>query len=138
MSRAVTTVQSRNDAWRETFPLPVNDPRTPLHHIDEVKRFLLDVPKADLDLIEQYAEFANAAAEADGKKLKRRWSRKSMAEQFLADQTNVLRQQLAEMWAEVGPFPVFDPEDTAANRTAMEKYAKRAVDWAKGKTKPKK
>lgn len=128
-----TPVQETDRSLRARLALAVTDPRN--LGLDEVLRLLLDVPKVELVFIEQYAAFRNAVAAAQGKKLKRHWSRKSMAEQFLADQAEMLRTQLSQMFTEVGPFPQFDPDDQKANRAAMEKYAKRVVAWAEKNTK---
>lgn len=101
---------------------------------DEVMRVILDVSKEDLLFIEAYAAFRNALTRAQGKKQKRHYSRKSLAEQLISDQCLVLRHQLSRMFAELGPFPTLDPKDPKANRAAMEDYARRAVEWTKSGT----
>lgn len=91
----------------------------------EVKRASLDIGAADYVLLERYSAYRNALAMAQGKKLKQQWSKKSLAEAFLADQCTAVRSQLAEMFAAVGDLP------DAADEKAMAKYAEAVIAWDK-------
>ena len=91
----------------------------------EVKRASLDVRAEDYGFLERYAAYRNALAVAQEKKLRQQWSKKSMAESFIAAQCDAARHQLREMFAAVGEFP------DAADEDAMAKYAKAVVAWDK-------
>lgn len=95
---------------------------------EEVVRLLVDVPKADADFLEQYAQYRNALAVVRKKRMKRRWTRKSQVEAIISEAADDLRQQLAGMLDAVGPMPTLDstPEK---NRAAMEKYAAKVLRW---------
>jgi hypothetical protein len=92
---------------------------------DFVERLSLDVGVKDFDFLERLAAYRNALAAAQDIKLKRRWSRKSQAESFIAIQCDVMRMQLSEMIAECGDLPPAD------DREAVEKYARKVVAWSK-------
>lgn len=95
---------------------------------EQVVRLLLDVPKADADFLEQYAQYRNALAVVRKMRVKRRWSRKSQVEAIVSEAADALRQQLADMIDAVGPMPVMD--GTAdENRARMEKYAAKVLAW---------
>ncbi len=91
----------------------------------EVKRVSLDVRADDDGFLERYAAYRNALAVAQGKKLRQQWSRKSMAESFIAAQCDGARHQLREMFAAVGDFP------QASDEKAMAKYAEAVIAWDK-------
>jgi hypothetical protein len=129
MSAAVrleTPVQLNRRAGRERVGVAVPTPRD--LGDEEVTRLLLDVPTSELRLIEQIATFRNALAAVQKKKLKRQWSRKSLAEHFISDQLLVAAQQYQQMFEEVGPFP--EISGTAdEKRAVMEEYAKLVIAW---------
>lgn len=91
----------------------------------EVKRASLDVRADDYRFLERYAAYRNALAVAQDKKLRQQWSKKSMAESFIAAQCDAARHQLKDMFAAVGEFP------DAADEKAMAKYAEAVVAWDK-------
>lgn len=92
-------------------------------------RISLDVRASDYVLLDQIAAYRNALARAQNKKLRKQWTRKSMAESMLAIQCDALRVQLAEMKEALGSLP--DGKDD----TAMEKYARRVLAWDKKQSK---
>lgn len=94
------------------------------------ERITLDVYSDDDDFVQKYAKYRNALNEVQQKKFKKRWSRKNMHESLLEAQVVALRKQMAQMFADVGPFP--DAEDA----DAMLAYAKRVVAWSKKNNKP--
>lgn len=92
---------------------------------EPVERLQLDVRVSDDAFLSRFAAYRNALAKAQDKKLKRRWSRKSLAESLLAIQCDALRAQLEEMFQALGELP--DAKDIEA----MDRYAKRVVAWDK-------
>lgn len=108
---------------RENLWLAVTNPWDIEESDKEIERLSLDVPLRDARLIEQFAAYRNKLASVQGKRLKKTWSRKSMAEQALAIQCDEIRTQLKAMTDELGPLP--EPKDDAA----LEKYARRVVAW---------
>ncbi len=92
---------------------------------EEVKRASLDMRADDYGFLERYAAYRNALAVAQGKKLRQQWSRKSMAESFIAIQCDAARYQLREMLAAVGDLP------EASDEKAMAKYAEAVIAWDK-------
>lgn len=88
---------------------------------EQVERVTLDIRAVDFDFLGRFAAFRNAMASASKVKLKRKWSRKSMIEAQIAVRVEVIRAQMAEMFAELGPLP------EAKDELAMERYAKRVV-----------
>lgn len=86
-----------------------------------VTRVSVDMRAPDAGLAEQYAAYRNALAVAQGKRLRRQWTKKSMVEAMLAMQADTLRHQLAQLVAALGEMP--KPEDEAA----MVAYAERAL-----------
>jgi hypothetical protein len=126
-----TAVQSRRNTNRETvYSVVVN----PLDYGEEraVERLTLDVPADDADLMERFAAYRNALAAVQGKTMRKKWTRKSLAESMLSAQCDSLREQLGEMFGAVGdlPAPPDGPDDKAAFE-AMEKYARRVLAWDK-------
>ena len=127
-----TDVQWRKRVRRGRVALAVPSPRDLGE--EEVTRLLIDVPTSELRLIEQISTFRNVLAAVQKKKLRRQWSRKSLAEQFISDQLLVEARQYEEMFREVGPFP--EISGTAdEKRATMEKYAKRVVAWLEKRAK---
>jgi hypothetical protein len=57
-------------------------------------RLSLDVTASAADLLEKYADLRNRRAAAQGKRLRRQWTRKSIAELLLAAQIELLKQQM--------------------------------------------
>lgn len=92
------------------------------------ERLSLDLPESDVTLLEQFAAYRNALAAAQGKKLRKRWTRKSVAEHFLKIQCEGLRHQLDEMTRELGPLP-----EVTKDLTPFDEYAARALEWMKRK-----
>lgn len=91
----------------------------------EVVRLSLDIRAEDFDFLARVAAYRNTLASLQGKRLKRKWTRKAMAESFIAAQCDAMRQQLADMVAACGPLP--DPEDAEA----VEKYVRKVIAWDK-------
>ena len=102
--------------------LPVADP-TDTSEDESVERMTLDVRARDAELVGKFAAYRNALAAVQGKQLRKKWSRKQMAENMFALQCEALRHQLAQMVAELGELPDSDDSD------AMEQYAKRVLAW---------
>lgn len=100
-----------------------------------VHRLLVDVPLKDLALLEQYATYMNKVAEARGTRIKRQWSKKSLAEDLVSEQCDTIRRQLASMFDALGPFPEAPgpgapDKDKDRFKSEMQAYAERAVKWA--------
>lgn len=109
------------------------EPMTPLRLDDEetgFERLSLDMPQADADLLARFAAYRNALAAAQGKKLRKRWTRKSIAEHLLHIQLEGLLQQLSDMIEAVGPLPSADTKDIAK----MEEYARAVLKWERKHT----
>jgi hypothetical protein len=95
------------------------------------ERLSLDVPVRVVDFIERYSAYRNALAKVQAKaqgapktrKLGRQWSRKSMAESFIATQYNAMQQQLSDLISACGEIPDADDE------RALEAYAAKVVAW---------
>jgi hypothetical protein len=92
---------------------------------EETERITVEVSVADADFISRYAALRNALAEAEDRRLRKKWTRKMMAESMLAAQCDAARQQMQDMFKALGDLP--DAEDKAACLT----YAKKALAWAK-------
>jgi hypothetical protein len=101
---------------------PVNDQE------QEVDRLTLELSIKDLEFLGNFAAFRNAMADAQEKKLSRRWSRKALAEAFLAAACDDTRGKLAEMFAACGPLP------SKSDREGMAKYARRVLAWERRQT----
>ncbi len=120
MQETYTSVQLPRNTRRESLWSSVADP-VDIGGGEAVERMTLDVRVADAEFLGQLAEYRNAIAAAKGVKLKRKWTRKSVAESFLAAQCDVMREQMKKLLATLGPLPSADEED------AMSRYAKRVV-----------
>jgi hypothetical protein len=99
----------------------VSEPTPEIGEDEPVERVSLDIRKVDFEFLGKLASFRNALADAQKKKIKRRWSRKSMIETQIAVRVEALRAQMEEMFAELGPMP------DAKDDLAMKKYATRVV-----------
>lgn len=91
----------------------------------EVERLSLDIRAEDFEFLTRLAAYRNALAALQDKRLKRKWTRKSLAESMLAAQCDAMRHQIAEMIAACGEIPAAD------DREAMEKYARKVIAWDK-------
>lgn len=85
----------------------------------EVKRFSVDVPIKDAGFLERLADYRNAMAAAQNKRLKRQWTMKSVAESFITAGTATNRQALKELLDELGDLP--------EGKEAMAEYVKKAI-----------
>lgn len=94
-----------------------NDVGTP------VERLQLDIAVEDSEFLFRLARYRNALARAQGTRLKKQNSRKSVGEDFIAIQCQAEREALRAMFDACGPLP--DGND----RKAMDAYAKRVVAW---------
>ena len=116
--------------------LPRNTPRDKVFLVvaspldiegEEVERISLDLRAKDVDFAGRFAAYRNAMAEAQGKRLKRKWTRKSVVEASIAQSFDAMRAQIAAMLADVGPLP--DAEDAEA----MARYVRKVLAWDKRK-----
>lgn len=117
-----TAFQLRRNRPPDNVVTAVTDP-TDISDGVTGERLSLDVRQEDAELLMQFASYKNALAAVQGKKLRKKWTRKSLAESFLAAQCDALRIQLAEMLKDLGDLP--DSKD----EVAMAKYAKRVLAW---------
>jgi hypothetical protein len=85
---------------------------------------VLQVRLADAEFCARLAEHRNAVAVAQGKRLRKQWTRKSIAEVCFAAGVDAIRARLSEMEAACGPLPEADATDEA-----RERYAKRVLAW---------
>jgi hypothetical protein len=122
--RETAAVKLRGDQMSDRVWLSVAGP-TDMDERQEVERITLDIRAEDFDFLARVAAYRNALATLQGKRLKRKWTRKAMAEAFIAAQCDAMHQQLADMIAACGPLP--EPEDT----DAVEKYARKVLSWDK-------
>jgi hypothetical protein len=90
-----------------------------------VDRLSLDIPLEDALFLERYAEYRNAVAVERKLRLRKKASRKSVAEEFLITQVRVMREEFAEIFKELGEFPSADDPE------AMARYARKVVAWDK-------
>jgi hypothetical protein len=91
----------------------------------EVERLSLDIRTQDFEFLSRLAAYRNVLAALQGRRLKRKVTRKSLAESFIAVQCDAMRNQLAEMLQACGELPSGeDPE-------AVEKYARKVLAWDK-------
>lgn len=95
----------------------------PLDVEDDIDRVSLDLPKEQYDFLGRFATYRNALADVQEKRLKRRWTRKSMGESMLIDAIGSVQRQLAEMIAACGELP--DHKDMAA----MKRYVQKVLAW---------
>ena len=102
--------------------LSVTDPWD-IAEVEQTERISVDLPASEHALLERFAAYRNALAAVQGKKLGKRWTRKAMAEHVISLQCQSIQHQLAEMTKALGPLPEAD------NKPALEKYARRVVEW---------
>lgn len=87
------------------------------------ERLSLDITLSEIDFLERFSAYRNALAELQGKKLKRKWSRKSMAESFVSAQVDSMRHQMGAMIDACGPLP------DAKDAKALKKYVEAVLAW---------
>jgi hypothetical protein len=130
------TTQGATDVQRKRAPpagkpwLSVAGPKDDTELV--VDRLSLDVGVSDLDFLDRYAAYRNASAAAGGKKLKRKWSRKSMGEELLALKCAELKHEMQAMFEACGELP------PSEDKAAMERYVKRVASWDETQSKAKK
>lgn len=122
--RGVTAVQLPRSTWPEKVWLSVSGP-SDIDETQEVERLSLDVVVRDFAFLTRMAAYRNALAAAQGKRLKKKWSRKSLAESFISMQCDSMREQMREMFEACGEMP--DADDTEA----MERYVRKVLAWDK-------
>lgn len=93
-------------------------------------RLTLEIPAPDAELFRALAAYRNALASAQGKTLRKQWTRKMMAESAISAQADSIRQQLAPMFEACGPFPVLTGHESRDEK-AMREYAARVLAWDK-------
>jgi hypothetical protein len=122
--RTPTVVQLRRESPGERVWLNVAGPMDGENE-QETERLSVDLLKEADVFLKTYAKYRNALADVQGRRLKRRWSRKLMAESFIEAQVSALKAQMTEMFEAIGAFPAEDDDD------AMKTYAKRVLAWDK-------
>ncbi len=124
--RANEAMRYRQQRWPlERVWLAVHGPKDIDREEEEVERLSLDVSKTVVEFITRIAAYRNTLAAIQGKKLKRKWTRKALAESLLEIQVAVLREQFAQMVDACGELP---PADDAE---AMERYVRKVMAWDK-------
>lgn len=103
----------------------MNGPKDIDKEEEEVERLSLDVSKKVVEFITRIAAYRNTLAGLQGKRLKRKWTRKSLAESLLEIQVSVLTEQFAQMVDACGELPAADDTE------AMEKYVRKVMAWDK-------
>ena len=93
------------------------------------KQFGINVTDSESAFLEWVAAYRNALAKARGKKLRRQWTRKTVAESFITKRVVDEREEFREILEAVGPFP------DAKDEVAMLRYAQAVVAWADKKNK---
>lgn len=96
----------------------------PLFNDSGVVSYTVDVSDADAVFFEKVAQYRNALAVAQGKALRRKWTRKTITETVIAGGADSLRAQFAQMVSALGEMP--DAED----ETGMLRYARRVIAWS--------
>lgn len=99
----------------------------PVDQGDTAETVTILLSEEDHEFLRAYAKYLNTLAKAQEKKLKRSWSRKSLAEKYIADWCIELRAQMKDMLAAVGPLP------SSKDKKAMERYVERVVAWTKSR-----
>ena len=122
MTRHATAVQLPRSTPPEKVAFSVAD-SVDIGEGEPVDRLSLDVRASDAAFLERFAEYRNELAKAQGKKLKRKWSRKSLMESLLAIQCDALRKQLGPVFERFGDLP------DAKKKEEMERYAKRVAAY---------
>lgn len=85
----------------------------------EVVRITLDISAEDAALLKRLALYRNAKAAVEKKRLKRQWSAKSLAEDFIDAACKAQRAAMTEVVAALGALP--------DEKESMAAYAARAV-----------
>jgi hypothetical protein len=93
------------------------DPLEP-EEVEETERLSIDLPASELEWLQRYANYRTALNEAQGKKRKK-WTRKSAAEAYVAAQIRQMKASMAKVFEELGELP--------SDEKAMLAYAKRVV-----------
>lgn len=127
MNAPVTNVQLRK--MLATGRLLVVDKRDDIEDEDATKRVTLDVRLSDSDFIAAYANYRNHLAKAQGRKIKR-WTHKSMLEEFIHVQTQGVRAQMAQTFEVVGQLPPVT-DDEEANDESMKRYVAKLLSAEK-------
>lgn len=94
---------------------------------DHVERLSLDLSAADAAFLRRFAAYRNEVAKGQGLRLKMKWSRKSLAEAFIAAQIAEAKRQLEEMFSAVGELPAEDDHE------ALAAYVKKVIRWSERK-----
>ncbi len=122
-----TNVQLRRRPKAERFRIDVAD-TLEITDDEPVIRITLDIRVRDDEFLAKFAEYRNAVARASTKQLvgrtvrvKRQWSRKSIAEATLAARCDAIKRELKPLFDALGPLP--EPDDVEA----LDRYAKRAL-----------
>ncbi len=124
MTQTGTVVQLSESARGGSLDASVANPFE-ISDGEPVERLSLDVRASDVAFLVRFAAYRNALARAQGKKIKRQWSRKSLMESLLSIQVDGLRQQLRGLFDALGEIPEHDTKDSGP----MDAYAKRAAAW---------
>jgi poly(A) polymerase Pap1 len=122
MNRTGTVFQWRGNAGHAKVWTEVPDP-IDIGPDEEAERVALDFDMSTADFFSRFAAYRNAIAAAQGKTLKRKWTRKSLMESTINTERARLEAQLEEMVRAVGPIP------NAKDAEAMERYARRVLAW---------
>jgi len=108
------------------------------------RRFVLDPSELTLQTFSQIAEYRNALKLAHvttkggkSKRLRKAWSRKSLAERVLRKAARAMRKEVAPVQQEFGPFPTIDldkageEKERARFREAMASYVRKMLPKGK-------
>jgi hypothetical protein len=124
--KASTSVRGTDVQWKEDATATTVLDMVP-DRLDHEPGILLTlhVRASDADLCSRLARHRNALAEArTGLRLRRLWTRKSLAEAIFAAQMDAQRGQLEEMESACGPLP-----DADASDSVWERYERRVLAW---------
>jgi hypothetical protein len=83
----------------------------PLEHAEErTERIALDLSPSDLEFVARWAAYRNVMNDLQGRTIRQKWSRKSAGEALFAAQVKQLREQMAELFADLGDLPENDKD----------------------------
>jgi hypothetical protein len=86
---------------------------------EETERIALDLSPSDLRFLERFAAYRNVMNELQGRTIRSKWSRKSAAEAFVSAHVGQVRDQMKDVFDELGELP--------ADEKALREYAEKVL-----------
>ena len=125
MNLGTTEVQLRRTRRAANIPGLMVDPLQRAE--EETERIALDLSPDDVAFLERYAAYRNVMNDLQERTVRQKWSRKSAGEALLSAQVTQVREQMADLFAELGEIPKGEKE--------LREYAEKVLARAEKPTK---